>query len=210
MLINYLKIYLITLFLAVAYTLLVFPLQVLDGGTMGIAMILHYLFDWNTGTVYFLINAPIFLWAFFFDRTLFYRSVFGMFSLSLNMYLIAPFEHLVQLNGVPAFLLSSFLLGFGYWALGAAKSSVGGFAMIGVKLEELKILRLSTVVFITDFAVVMAGGLFFGWRKCAISIVFVAFLAFGIELAAAATRILASRRRLKPQYDSKSNQITQK
>lgn len=67
-------------------------MKIVDGGAVGLAMIVHYLWHWNTGKVYFFINLPIFLWAFIKDRQLFYRSLFGTVAFTFNMWAISFME----------------------------------------------------------------------------------------------------------------------
>lgn len=181
MLRNYIITYSISLFLALMYTLFVLPLHILDGGLMGISMILHYVQGWNTGAVYLLINTPIFIWAYFLDRTLFKRSIFGMLAFSFNMYLLSPLENAIHPNELWGLVFSGLFIGIGYAILGSLKASISGMALIGIKLEELRISRLSIVMLITDFIVVFMGGFIFDWRQCFLSVAFIVFFALGIE-----------------------------
>lgn len=183
MLRNYIITYFISLFLALMYTLFVLPLHILDGGLMGISMILHYVQGWNTGAVYLLINAPIFVWAFFVDRTLFKRSIFGMLSFSFNMYLFSPLENAIQPNDIWGLGFSGLFIGIGFAILGSLRASISGMALIGIKLEELRVSRLSIVMFITDFIVVLMGGFILDWKQCFLSLAFIVFFTFGIEFS---------------------------
>lgn len=183
MLRNYVITYSTSLFLALMYTLFVLPLHILDGGLMGVSMILHYLQGWNTGAVYLLINAPILVWAFFVDRTLFNRSIFGMLSFSFNMYLLSPLENFFHPNELWGLVFSGIFIGIGYAILGSLKASISGMALIGIKLEELRVSRLSIVLFITDFIVVFMGGFIFDWKQFFLSVAFIVLFTLGIELA---------------------------
>ncbi|MBL5767096.1 YitT family protein [Bacillus sporothermodurans] len=54
------------------------PHHLLDGGIIGLALILHYYFDFQTGLWSALLSIPLILYAWVKDRGQFHGSIYGM------------------------------------------------------------------------------------------------------------------------------------
>ena len=86
--------------LAVGINMFLTPYEILDGGIIGLSLILHYLFRLKIGLMIILLSLPIFILAWFKYRDYFYNSLHGLLvssftidftSILLNAIYISPF-----------------------------------------------------------------------------------------------------------------------
>ncbi|HER2162542.1 TPA: YitT family protein, partial [Streptococcus pyogenes] len=61
-----------SLLLSIGINGFLIPHHLLDGGITGIALILHYYFDFPTGLAMFLLSIPLCIYAWIYERTFFY------------------------------------------------------------------------------------------------------------------------------------------
>lgn len=170
--------------MAIAYTVLVSSIGILDGGLIGIALIVDYLSEWNLGVIYFFLNAPVLWWVFKVDKTLFKNSLFGMVFFSGNTFLLELLSIQLPLNFYLTLVFSALVLGVCFQTMSELKASFGGISPIAVKLDEWSIMKLSKFYFLTDVLVLLMGMLIFGVVNFIYSFLFVSILAFGVEMTA--------------------------
>ncbi|WP_285847411.1 YitT family protein [Peribacillus simplex] len=66
------------------------PHHLLDGGIAGIALIIHYYFEFPTGLAMFLLSIPLCIFAWIHERTFFYNSILGLIAASVFIDWLAP------------------------------------------------------------------------------------------------------------------------
>lgn len=76
------------------------PHEILDGGVVGLALILHYLYKLKIGLMIILISIPIFIIAWFKYRAYFYNSVHGLITSSFIIDLLKPVRNIVQIDAL--------------------------------------------------------------------------------------------------------------
>ena len=59
------------------------PHHLLDGGIIGIGLIIHYYYGWPTGLTMIILSIPLYCLAWFYDRQFFYNSLHGLIFSSL-------------------------------------------------------------------------------------------------------------------------------
>lgn len=170
---KYAFIYLTTLLLSITYTVFLLPISIIDGGMVGVAMIIHHLTNWNTGIIYFFLSLPIFIWAFINHRKIFYRTIWGFLCFSSNMYLVSNMKHLIEPNIALSVIFGGILTGLCFGLMANVKASPGGFAPIGIVLSERKIINYGLFIFINDVLVILFGTLFFDIEQIIYSSVFI-------------------------------------
>jgi uncharacterized membrane-anchored protein YitT (DUF2179 family) len=170
---KYAFIYITTLLLSITYTVFLLPISIIDGGMVGIAMIIHHLTSLNTGIVYFFLSLPIFIWAFINHRKIFYRTIWGFLCFSANMYWVSDMKCLIEPNIALSLILGGILTGLCFGLMATVKASPGGFAPIGIYLFEKKIINYGLFIFINDVLVVLLGTLFFDIEQIIYSTIFI-------------------------------------
>ncbi|MBA1148524.1 YitT family protein [Ectothiorhodospiraceae bacterium WFHF3C12] len=145
--------------LLVAFAVLLFQhAELLTGGTVGIAFLVHYLADWPFGPVVFAVNLPFYLlgvralgWAFT-ARTFIAVGLLSVYSEVLPM-LVA----LESLNRVFAAVMGGFLVGLGLLILIRHRASLGGISIVAIYLQQRLQWRAGIVQGAADVVILGAG-----------------------------------------------------
>ncbi len=140
------------------------PIKVLDGGFIGIALIINYIFGTKVGLTLILCSIPVFIFAWFKDRTMFFHSLFGMILLSYFIDLLDPFYPLGTLSADYPFIISvcgGLFIGIGFGILLRNDTSTGGIDLLAKLLAKRLHLNVGVLILIMDALVVILGGLLF-------------------------------------------------
>mgnify|MGYP002624174463 CR=1 FL=1 len=170
-----------------AFALEVFlvPNNIIDGGIVGVSIILSYLTKINLGLLIFVINIPFFLLAFNKIGKKFVIQTFyavGMLSLALNIFSIyhLPTTHDLLLSTV----FGGIVLGTGVGLVLKNEGSLDGTEIMSLVLS--KKFGFSVGEWIMTFNVFIYGmsGLVFGWNRAMYAVLtyFIAFKVIDIVL----------------------------
>lgn len=81
------------------------PHELLDGGVIGLGLILHYLLEVRPGLMMILISIPIYLYAWFRYRSFFYNSLHGLLISSWMVDILSFLRDIGKLPIVPSAIL---------------------------------------------------------------------------------------------------------
>lgn len=111
--------------------------QLLIGGTAGIAFLTQYASDWSFGMIFFVINIPFYILAFWKLGWIFAFKTFVTVTLVSFMTDAVPvvFEF-GEINPVYAAALGGFLIGTGLLILFRHKTSLGGLNILSIYLQK--------------------------------------------------------------------------
>lgn len=152
---------------------IVVPQEFLNGGVVGIALLIHYLAP-TTGValIYFLLNIPLVILGWFhISRQFMLYSIFGVCVFSLTAALIYPRMPSID-DPILAALLAGVLCGAGGGIILRSLGSAGGLDILGVFLNKKFGLRLGTIFFGTNTLVLILGAYFHDLQLTLYSIIF--------------------------------------
>lgn len=139
------------------------PYKILDGGIIGIALIINYLFEVKIGIAILLCSFPIFLIAWRKERDIFFNSVLGLMTSSFLIELLGPlqyhFLYYFEFGSVSSAIIGGFLMGTGLGIMLRFKASTGGTDLLAQFIKKYLPLNLGLIIFLTDFIIIGAGGL---------------------------------------------------
>lgn len=139
------------------------PYKILDGGIIGIALIINYLSEVKIGIAILLCSLPIFLLAWLKERDIFYNSVLGLVTSSLFIELLGPlqfhFLYYYEFGSISSAIIGGFLMGTGLGLMLRFKASTGGTDLLAQFIKKYVPLNLGLIIFLTDFIIIGAGGL---------------------------------------------------
>ncbi|WP_375102668.1 YitT family protein [Paenibacillus sp. RS8] len=160
---RYLIILLGSLLIATGTNFFLVPYKILDGGIIGIALIINYLSDAKIGVAIILCSFPIFLLAWLKERDIFYNSVLGLLTSSFLIELLGPFQYYFlyyfEFGSVSSAIIGGFLMGTGLGIMLRFKASTGGTDLLAQFIKKYVPLNLGVIIFLTDFMIIGAGGL---------------------------------------------------
>lgn len=160
---RYLIILLGSLLVAAGTNFFLVPYKILDGGIIGIALIINYLSDAKIGVAIILCSFPIFLLAWLKERDIFYNSVLGLLVSSFLIELLGPlqyhFLYYFEFGSISSAIIGGFLMGTGLGIMLRFKASTGGTDLLAQFIKKYVPLNLGFIIFLTDFMIIGAGGL---------------------------------------------------
>lgn len=156
---------------AVALELFLLPNKIIDGGVIGISMMVSYLTKGNLGLIILGINLPFILMAYKTLGTKFViNTLFAISMLSIATNLISKF-HLVTADLLLATVFGGILLGLGVGLILRNNASLDGTEMISIKLsKKLKIVSVGELLMGINLFIYGGAGFLFGWDRALYSI----------------------------------------
>ncbi|WP_139311139.1 YitT family protein [Paenisporosarcina indica] len=153
-----------SLLMAVGINVFLVNHQLLDGGTFGMGLILHYLTGAPVGLVVILLSIPVFFLAWFYHRPFFYNSLHGMlfssFMIDLTYHPLRGFGIYLDQNPFVSAILGGLFVGSGIGIMLHFDASIGGTDLLCQMLANYAKLNPGIVIFIIDFIIVCIGSIF--------------------------------------------------
>jgi uncharacterized membrane-anchored protein YitT (DUF2179 family) len=153
-----------SLLIAFGIDFFLMPNKVLDGGFIGIALIVNYLFGTKVGVILIVCSIPVFIYTWFKDRSMFFHSLLGLIFLSYFTDLLDPYYPLGSIVNRYPFIASTVggvCIGIGFGILLRFDTSTGGIDLVAKLLAKRLHLNVGILILIMDAVVVIAGGLLF-------------------------------------------------
>ncbi|MBP1157441.1 MULTISPECIES: YitT family protein [unclassified Paenibacillus] len=164
-----------SLLIAVGVNCFLMPFKVLDGGIIGIALIMNYLFKVQVGLVIILCSIPIFTLAWFYCRELVYNSLHGMLLSSYLIDLLEPFHYYfiyyVKLSPWSSAVLGGLIVGVGIGIMLRYDTSTGGTDLFAQFLSRYVPFNVGVIILMLDTVIVSFGGLLLSAETFVLSII---------------------------------------
>lgn len=126
-----------------------------SGGTMGLALALHYWTNISLGWLIMLVNLPFYLLAYFrFSKNFVFKTLLSISFLSLFVSLIPDWLLIEQTNPYFAAVMGGLLIGVGLIQLFRHRSSTGGFNVLVLYLQDLRGWNAGLTQMVLDFIVI--------------------------------------------------------
>ncbi|KQX46573.1 hypothetical protein ASD40_14825 [Paenibacillus sp. Root444D2] len=152
-----------SLLISMGINFFLMPFKVLDGGLIGIALIINYLFGLKVGLVMFLCSIPIFILVWFHFSDMFYNSMFGLFFSSFVIDFFGQYRDLflyyVDLTPFSSSLIGGFFVGTGIGIMLRYETSTGGTDLLAQYFSKWVPINVGIIVFIIDGMIICLGGL---------------------------------------------------
>lgn len=141
------------------------PIEVLDGGIIGIGLICKYLWGLKAGLTIIMFSIPIFILAWFTCPDYFYNGLQGMLISSFMIDLLQPLEYdfasYVQVYPLLSSITGGALVGLGIGIMLRYETSTGGTDLLAQFLAPVFHLNVGVIIFIIDAIIISIGGLLF-------------------------------------------------
>lgn len=154
---------------SIGVNLFITPHKLLSGGVAGIALILQYLTEIQSGYFVILINIPIFLIGIrAIDKEFGIFSFIGMASMSLALICTRNLHNLYYMQDpLTASLCGGLLTGLGAGIIFKSRASQGGTDIIAVVVKKKYGMSIGRIAFMIN-AVIVAMGMFIGNLETAV------------------------------------------
>ena len=155
------------------------PVTILDGGVVGVSIIISTLTKWPLSLLTFLLNVPFLLLGL---RSLGKRFlVTGVYSMALFSVMLRVFEktHQVTEDPILACVFGGVLLGFGVGLVLRGGGCLDGTEIVTLILSRKTRLSVGQIVFGFNVVIYSVAGLLFGWDRAMYSLL-TYFLSFKV------------------------------
>ncbi|WP_281862012.1 YitT family protein [Candidatus Borrelia fainii] len=152
-----------SLLMAISTNILYIPHGLLSGGIAGIALMLHYLLNFNLGLTMFILNIPLFIIGIkFLNITFVIQSWIAMALYSLIVNYSQFLQYKMQINDmILVSILAGLISGLGLGLIFKAKGSSGGTDILSMIIKEKYSISIGTTNFLFNFAVLLIATAFF-------------------------------------------------
>lgn len=148
-----------SIFISLGINLFITPYHILDGGVVGLALILHYLFNLKIGLMIITLSIPIFIIAWFKYRSYFYNSLHGLLISSITIDILKPINSLVHIDALYSAILGGIFVGAGIGIMLRFQTSTGGTDLIAQFISDKTHINVGVLIFFIDSLVVLLGSL---------------------------------------------------
>jgi uncharacterized membrane-anchored protein YitT (DUF2179 family) len=133
------------------------PLHLLDGGIIGISLIITYLWGFKSGLTIILLSIPIFIIAWYHYRTYFYSSLHGMLCSSLFIDLSASIKGQFLFHPFFSAVIGGIFIGSGIGIMLSQEVSTGGTDLLAQFISKLYAWNVGVIIFLIDAIVILIG-----------------------------------------------------
>ncbi|MEH7506026.1 YitT family protein [Neobacillus drentensis] len=133
------------------------PNHLIDGGILGIALILHYFFNFPTGITMVALSLPICIFASRNKRGYFFSSLQGLLVSSLFIDLLAPLRSQIFVSHLSSALIGGVIIGTGVGLMLRYKTSTGGTDLLAKIISGRFSVNIAIVIIFIDGLIVLAG-----------------------------------------------------
>lgn len=136
------------------------PYGLLEGGALGISLVIHYLMDARVGFTFLIISLPIFMLAWVYYRTFFYNGLHGMLLSSLIIDIVAAsdwFSQPIVPTAAMSAMVGGIVIGLGAGLMLRVNISIGGTDLLAQMLAKKVQMNAGIMIFCFDIFIVTIG-----------------------------------------------------
>jgi uncharacterized membrane-anchored protein YitT (DUF2179 family) len=135
--------------------------ELLDGGTFGMGLILHYLTGFQVGLMVLMLSIPVLILAWFYNRSFLYNSIHGMifssFIVDLTYHPLRALGFILDQNPLTSAILGGLFVGAGIGLMLRFDTSIGGTDLLGQIIANYAKINPGMVIFLIDVFIVFSG-----------------------------------------------------
>lgn len=168
-----LKLFFLTLgaiIVAIGLEIFLLPNKIIDGGVIGISMMLSYVTKWNLGLLIICINIPFVLIALKnLGKKFVIQTFYAIFMLAITTNLMHGYKATEDL--LLATVFGGIILGFGVGLILRNNASLDGTEMVSINIsKKIKILSVGELLMFINLFIYTAAGFLYGWDRALYSI----------------------------------------
>lgn len=182
---KYLKFTLVLLLIAISYNVFVVPINLVAGGSGGLAILLHSLFGFDISFVIFLCSLSMFFLAFLvldFEQVLstFYATIiypfFVKITSDITSVIVIDTDHIFVMV-----LFGAILVGVGQGLIFKDGLNIGGFSVLAKVIYKYTNLSLTLTNAVINATIVILGGICISFSMVLYALIFIVVLRYVSE-----------------------------
>ncbi|MCX7569779.1 YitT family protein [Tumebacillus sp. DT12] len=158
------------LLVSVGLEIFLIPNHIIDGGIVGISIILSYLTEWQIGLFLFVLNLPFVLLGYKqIGKTFALSTLLGITVMSIATNFLHPVPSLTQ-DALLATVFGGIILGIGVGLVIRYGGSLDGTEIVAILINKKTPFSVGEVVMIGNIFILGSAGFVFGWDRAMYSL----------------------------------------
>lgn len=142
------------------------PNKIIDGGIVGISMMVSYLTKFNLGIILVALNLPFFLLAFNeFGKKFVVSAIYSVSALALFVNLIAANTEPVTHDLLLASCFGGAILGLGVGLVLKSNACMDGTEILAIKVSKKYPYSVGEIIMFINIFIFTCAGFLYGWEK---------------------------------------------
>jgi uncharacterized membrane-anchored protein YitT (DUF2179 family) len=141
----------------------IIPHHLLDGGFIGLGLILHYYYDFPPGLSLVCLSIPVYAAAWFYHRKYFFYSLSGLLVSSIFIDLFHSLKGSMALGILPSAIAGGMLVGCGIGLMLRYDTSTCGSDLLAQLLSKALSVNVGIIIFMMDGLIISSGIKAVGW-----------------------------------------------
>ncbi len=157
---------------------------VIDGGIVGVSIIISHVYSWNVGLVLLVLNTPfLIIGHYYLGKRFLILSLYAILILAIGSTILEPFPVLTD-NPLGVVVFGGFLLGLGVGVIIRYGGSLDGTEILAILLSERSIMTIGQYVLIFNFFIFGSAVFVYGMKEALYSLAtfFIAYLTIDFTL----------------------------
>ncbi|EZP76944.1 hypothetical protein H839_10118 [Parageobacillus genomosp. 1] len=146
-----------SIFLAIGINVFLVPHHLLDGGIIGIGLIVKYVWRVKVGLAIILLSIPLYIIAWFYYRPFFYNSLHGLLLSSLMIDMFSVLRGVIMLDPIPSSIIGGVLVGLGIGIMLREETSTGGTDLLAQFIARMTNWNVGIIIFLIDALIITIG-----------------------------------------------------
>jgi uncharacterized membrane-anchored protein YitT (DUF2179 family) len=146
-----------SIFLAIGINVFLVPHHLLDGGIIGIGLIVKYIWHVKAGLTIILLSIPLYIMAWFYYRPFFYNSLHGLLFSSLMIDVFSMLRGIIILDPMISSVIGGGLVGIGIGIMLREETSTGGTDLLAQFIAKMTNWNVGIIIFIMDALIITVG-----------------------------------------------------
>ncbi|WP_284638017.1 YitT family protein [Paenibacillus silviterrae] len=147
------------------------PFQILDGGMIGIGLILNYVLGWNIGAVILACSFPVYVLAWFYNRSFFYTNVIGLLISAVFLTFFQPVSFTLQTSPLFSAILGGILIGTGIGVMLLNDITSEGLDLFAQLLSRIFKMNAGMLIYLFDLLILTTGMLVLHQKEVVLSLI---------------------------------------
>lgn len=152
------------------------PHHLLDGGIIGIGLIIHYYSGFPTGLSMLILSIPLYCLAWVYERQFFYNSLNGLIVSSLFIDVLSFVNDQFHLGMLWSSIFGGIFVGTGIGLMLRYKTSTGGTDLLAQLIGKIISINVGILIFFIDGLVIISGMKIVGFEKFCYSFITIIFV----------------------------------
>lgn len=160
-----------SIFLSFGINIFLAPNEILDGGIIGLSLILHYLFNLKIGLTIIFLSIPIFIIAWLKYRHYFYNSLHGLLISSVAIDIFKPLRNIFEMDAILSAIIGGIFVGLGIGIMLKFETSTGGTDLLAQFISDQTKINVGIIILFIDSIIVILGGLLLSASTLLLSVI---------------------------------------